>query len=173
MDILTTFFMNKSVIILLFIGIIIFSGWFLIRDIIAGIILRTEENIKVGDLIRFDEFTGRVQKAGIRCLHLKKDEDTQVIIPYSNITPKIISKILPSKTTDPYTFTLDVKKKIDLSAHKEKIRQAVLCTIWISLERSPYINLIKEQNSVLTFQVTVYPLLPEYGMKIENILKTS
>jgi len=152
-------------------GILIFGGWFIIRDIIAGIVLRAEENIVIGDCIQFNAFSGRIQKLGLRCLELKKDEEAQVIIPYSTIAKTIVTRLTPSEMTDPYAFTLNVAKGSEPPVVKDKIRQSILRSIWISLKKEPQIQLLKEHEDAFTFQVTVYPIIPEYGLKIENALK--
>lgn len=151
-------------------GVMLISAWFVVRDITAGVIVRSEKNIKAGDHIRFNTFTGRIKRVGLRCLVIKKDENTEVIIPYSAVASGVIEKVSLSQTADPYTFTLDVQKDNDISVQMERIRQAALCCAWISLEREPQVERTKDANGKPVFNVTVYPILPNYGMKIENAL---
>lgn len=145
--------------------------WFLITDFMAGTFLKVAENIKTGDHIQFDGFSGQIQKTGLRSLHLKKDDAALVIIPYSSIAKKIVTKPQAPQTITPYICEIETSRKHEPATYREKIREAALRNIWSSLKAEPQVKLLKETENGFIFQVTVYPISQEWGVKIDSFLK--
>ncbi|MBU0995241.1 MAG: mechanosensitive ion channel family protein [Proteobacteria bacterium] len=151
--------------------ILVAGGWSSMRDVLAGIFLRIENQISVGDYILLNNLSGRVQLLGLRCLSLKKDDGPYVFVPYSTVAKEIVTRLPPSEQTDPYTFSLVVPKIAKPGAMREIIRKAALNLIWVSLKTDPRIQFLEEKEDGFLFEVTVYPVISEYGARIEDFLK--
>ncbi len=75
--------------LLVVIGLVGLNFW---RDFFPGLLLRVSNKFKKNDLVRFDEYSGKLQKLGITSVHIKTDEEELIYIPYRKITDNIFVK---------------------------------------------------------------------------------
>lgn len=148
------------------------AGWFIMADVLAGMILKLGENVQPGDHIRLaGDVTGQIVKTGLRSLHLKKDDAEIVMIPYSSVGRNTLTKSRALKTLAPYLFKISVARNQDPPLYRDRIREATLRSVWSAVNSDPHVQLLEETEDHLTFQVTAYPVSPEYGIRIESMLK--
>ena len=69
---------------------------FLAKDLIAGIILKTENSFIAGDILQFNEFSGIVTKSSFRYLEIETTEGIMIRVPYSTIADNPIIKLNPA-----------------------------------------------------------------------------
>ncbi len=65
-----------------------FGAQTLMNNFISGLILLTERQIKIGDIIEVDGNTGRITHLGSRCSRLRKFNGVEVLIPNSSFLEK-------------------------------------------------------------------------------------
>lgn len=75
--------------LLVVIGLVGLNFW---RDFFPGLLLRVSNKFKKNDLVRFDEYSGKLQRLGITSVHIKTDEEELIYIPYRKITDNIFVK---------------------------------------------------------------------------------
>lgn len=155
------------------IGIVLIPAlWFIMTDILAGLVLKLGENLQPGDNIQMDDgMAGQIVKTGLRSLHLRKDDAAVVMIPYSAISRKTIAKSRGSQTMVPHVFKITVPGNQDTVFYRDRIHEATLRNVWSAVDHNPQVQFLEETENLLTFQVTAYPVSPEHGIKIESALK--
>jgi small-conductance mechanosensitive channel len=61
------------------------GGQHVINNFLSGLVTMIEAPIKVGDLIEIDGMSGRVKSIDSRCVNLKTQANTNILIPHSNL----------------------------------------------------------------------------------------
>ena len=77
-------------VILLF--VLILAGRNFWRDLFAGIAFKIENKFSVKDPVRFEEFTGNLDKIGIRNIQIKTDTEEIVVIPFRKLSSSVFIK---------------------------------------------------------------------------------
>ncbi len=91
--------------------------------------------------------------------------------PYSSIGRKPPAKSRTIETIAPYLFKISVARNQDPAIYRDRIREAALRSVWSAVNSDPRVQFLEETEDRLTFQVTAYPVLSEYGLRIESALK--
>ena len=77
---------------------VVFLAWFVVKDFIAGIVFKVQNDLQANNNIQFGKITGIIKSQHLT--HMKVETTTgQVIkIPYSRLNQDIISEISDSIT---------------------------------------------------------------------------
>jgi small-conductance mechanosensitive channel len=85
-----------------------FGAQNLMNNFISGLILLTERQIKVGDIIEVGPSTGRITHLGTRCSRLRKFDGVEVLIPNSAFLEKEVTNWTLNDPLHRYDFTVGV-----------------------------------------------------------------
>ena len=151
--------------------ILIWVSWFVLKDIIAGIIFRTSENFSVNESIVLKGYSGKIVKFKSRSLELETDSGEHINIPYNIVLSEVVSKSNPAEMIKGHTFKINLSKKSALLQSIENIKTDILNLPWISVKKVPSIKTVDETNEEFVLEITVYSLEKEYFVKIENFIK--
>ena len=113
--------MSRAFAALLF-CILIAISWSLIRDIVSGILIRTEGTFAKNSHVRIHGVEGLVKKLGYRAMEIETDRGETIRIPYSIVDKEITIRSFPIESIKSHTFELLVDKSKDFLDYKEQIR---------------------------------------------------
>ncbi|OGD86695.1 hypothetical protein A2Z23_03070 [Candidatus Curtissbacteria bacterium RBG_16_39_7] len=88
-----------------------FGAQTLVRDIITGLFLLSEDQIRVGDLVKIGAFEGAVERIGIRSIVLREMSGSLIIIPNSQAS-SVVNMSRDFSQVD-LTVGISTKHKID------------------------------------------------------------
>lgn len=148
--------------------LLVLAGWFAIKDIISGVILKSEEVYEYGDWIKTRSVEGRIVTIGHRTLEIETEEGDRVKVPYSRLTQDFLAKSDHSDPAKAHTFQLALTRTIPVAEAVDSIRRAVLNAVWSSVKRDPQIEMRGEQNGSYLYEITVYALDSRYFSAIEG-----
>lgn len=151
----------------IFIGL----SWSLIRDIISGIMIRTEGTFTNNSHIRIHGVEGLVRKLGYRAMEIETERGETVRIPYSIVDKEITVRSYPIDSIKSHTFELLVDKSKDFLDYKEQIRKALLNNHYASLRKNPIIKIKADTNGKYQLSVTAYIMDDRYFEKVEQSIK--
>ncbi|MGM0573484.1 MAG: mechanosensitive ion channel domain-containing protein [Bacteroidota bacterium] len=103
--------------IILVMAVLLIAGlaWYVFRDFLAGVLIKTEKVIEPGQVIKTPFVEGRIKTLGIRSMKLINNEGEVVKIPYSRLNNDLF--VLPPEDTDslPHhvTFLLPLTMEAD------------------------------------------------------------
>jgi len=145
------------------VGVFFFGLWLggdTLRDVIAGVLLRTSGSVCVGDLVRLDGLEGRVSALGQRVLTLELSGGDESLIPYSKLARTAIVRTPHVFGAHRHSFHLPA------GTDAERVRQTVLLCHWSSVSRQP---VIEPRDDGL--DVTVFALEPDHGVTVESYVR--
>lgn len=158
---------------IIFIIIILYLAWFGLKDIIAGVVFKTSNQLQTNDQITIAErdIAGKVISVKKTFLELEDETGRLVIIPYSKITGAIIFKNSPSHSLLSHSFKLKltpVNKETDVSELAEKIKSFILVLPWTSQKKQPKISVDEESDDFIVFSLTIYTPHETYFTQTEK-----
>ncbi|MEM1136891.1 MAG: mechanosensitive ion channel family protein [Bacteroidota bacterium] len=160
----------------LLVGIValIWISWFALKDMIAGIILKTEGAIAVNDRIQINNMTGQITKLGYRILELETDLGEVVNIPFSIVSAEMQIKSNPGERIKSHRFeiVLSDENPQQITERLSTIKRIIFNAPWSSLKKSPQVKFLGEKEGEEMIEVIVYALKVEYFTLIKNYLKT-
>ena len=165
---------NQYFAIALFIIVLIISIWasrLFLKDYIAGIIIKSNSDINIGEFITVSEYYGQIKKFNFRTIEIELENNKVIFFPYSKILNLEIIKEQKAESLIGYTFILNLSKSDEPNKIILKLRESILFSPWASLKKDPVIKLLNETNSSYIFELTVYAINREMNINIENYLK--
>ena len=156
-----------SVIILL----LVIPSWFLIRDLIFGMLLVIQRKIELNTQIEIGHMMGKIVKIDYFTFDVKSKTGNIETIPYSKIRSKIISKSGENINLEKQLirFTIPVRKNMDESVGQLKV--TLLNSPWVAASQQPIVKSVTCENDVYVVDVFVYLLKKDYVEKIRNYVK--
>ena len=158
-------------VMLILVVVLVFVSWFVLRDYLAGVVIKSDGSIKVNDWIRVKNVEGRVTKMGLRSMIVTADSGETVNLPYSAISGEISSKPNPSEDLMSNTFHIKIGRESDAEATIKHIRKGILNAPWSSISRFPEIKLLEDTRDFFQFEITVYSIKVVYFQKIKDHLE--
>ena len=152
--------------------LLLFFSWFAFRDIIAGIIWKSNKKLKLYDSIQIDDMQGKIQDFHHRNLEILTENEETIFIPYTKILNTSIIKSNPTEMILSYSFTLITDKEKSSIELMQDIRIEILNLPWSSVKTEPKIKPVKENANTYEFDINIFSMDKDYFYKIENHIKS-
>lgn len=146
-------------------------SWFMFKDLIAGIIFKSNRNFTVNETISFNDLTGKIIRFESRTLVLETFSGKNIHVPYSGLLGSVVSKSNPAEKIMSKKILLDVPKDHSFSKLFVLIREDIMNLPWASVKKYPQINLIEERSDSYHLEVIIFSIEEEYLYKMEQYLK--
>ncbi len=157
-----------------FLIVIFYLAWFILKDVVAGVIFKTSNHLRVNDHVVVAGVSGKVISVGLASLEIEDNSGRIVSIPFSKIVGNIILRNYPSQSllSHNFIFTL-TKEQLEDGVFQviEKIRTTILTLPWSSQKKEPRIILENETTESVMLNVTIYSLDETYFIKTEKFLE--
>jgi small-conductance mechanosensitive channel len=156
---------------LILLAIFIWIAWFGLRNLIAGFIFKSNNGLKIGQLIQIDDERGTIVKLGYRNIILDTTKGNLVNIPYSQITNKSLIKINSTEQRHSITFKLKTPKTKNIKKITTDISAHILMHPRCSITEKPNIELLEEQENEMIFSIKIFAVENKYLSTIEEDIK--
>lgn len=130
-------------------------GWFFIKDFIAGIIFRLQNNYLKGESIQFGSLIGQLESMQLTHLLIQTKEGKLMKVPYSRLSNEIISEntqIIASKES---IIQLKTNKKESTQKTENAIRKVLLASPWPTRNTHSLVVLKEEGDQHYYFEIRV------------------
>ncbi len=152
-------FSSKSyyyiIILSLIISFIALISWFVIRDFIAGIVFRTQNNFNRGASMKFGEIAGKLISMRTSHIVVETEEGRIIKIPYSRIIGEIVSEHPEEGVREDSVIGLKVKKSKKWNETEASLKNTILNSPWRLLSSEPKIKLLSEQDKYYEIEIHV------------------
>lgn len=160
---------SVGVLVIIFLVVVVLF-WLLIRDYLAGIILRMDGSLKPNDWIRIKEIEGKITNLGSRIMEVTTASGETINIPYSVISGEISAKPNPAEKLINHSFSLKISKNADVENVINQLKQGILMAPWSSIIKTPEIKLVGEKPDYYQFEINLYSTKMVYFQKIKDAL---
>lgn len=159
-------------VVVLVVVLVILLSWFLVRDFIAGVLLKSQHIYKSGQIIKTAAYSGRITRMGNLHLSLQTENGESARIPYSVLSNSVIIK-QKQDYADTNSFSLTVPQSLSKEEWVKKLESAILSSPWVSTKANPVIKITEETMDSFVFTISVVTLNPEHALHLETLLKKS
>jgi small-conductance mechanosensitive channel len=150
-------------------GIVIAAGWFAVRDVIAGSVLRAEDLYEPGQWIRAGDLEGRIERVGARSIEIEGEDGIRVRIPYALLATQPVARSARAESAQAHTFTIRIDDDTAPLEAASRIRRAALESFYATPTREPHVRQRgggRGEGSL--FEVTVYSTDRRFFSEIER-----
>ncbi|MBU1008830.1 MAG: mechanosensitive ion channel [Bacteroidetes bacterium] len=149
------FYYNYLVIGLIFVLVGLIS-WYLLRDLIAGVIFKTRHNLKPGANIIAGAYAGMLKSQHTTYITIRAENGMLLRVPYSKLNQEVIAEIAQNNAGESHKVQLQLENGMDKNQGELFIRQAILNLPWSSLKEEPSIRWIGLSGEYHVFEVMLY-----------------
>ncbi len=145
-------------------------AWYFFRDFFAGMIMKSECRLDVGQYIKTPDVSGKIVVLGPRFLELESDQGEKLKIPYSRLSKQWIN--LPSDVDKSLSnhFVIKVPDSANPMKVKSMVHQEMMGMPWV-VGVPPKIKLIKDQADQTYLDVHYGLLKEEHSLLVEQKIK--
>ena len=158
-----------SVIIVL----MIIPSWFLIRDLILGILLVIQRKIEINTRIEVGDVSGKIVKVGYFTFDIKSKDGDIDTIPYSKIQSQVIKKSSENINLEKQLVRLTIPATKNIDETVERLKLILLNSPWVAASQQPLIKNILHENNEHIIEVFIYFLKKDYVEKIRDYVSVS
>ncbi len=128
------------------ISIIIGIGWFVVRDFIAGIVLKSEMPFQINQHISLPKTAGKLKKLGYRSLEIETDDGKLMKIPYSSLTGEIITCQPAPDRLKRYETTVTIESSAGKEDACDMIAKKIMLLPWTIPVKKPTVEPLDNEN---------------------------
>ncbi len=145
-------------------------AWFVFRDILAGVLLKTEKSLQPGQLLKTPVVEGRIKKLGTRSLELINEAGETVKIPYSRLSNELF--ILPPEDEDslPHQLQLPIPRGQAPDSVKKQVHERLLTMPWV-INPPPVVEVKKNDSGGHSLHLTFYTHILTHALIVEEKLR--
>jgi small-conductance mechanosensitive channel len=150
--------------------LVVALGWYVLRDFLNGILLKSENEFRKGQSIKTSFVSGKITGIGYRTMQIENDKGEKVRVPYSRLGETIITR--PPQKGQSHSHLL----KFSLAANKNpvalppEISRELLNMPWIITEDEPSVNLVHDADGQLMLEIKFSVLKEEHALLVEQKL---
>lgn len=151
--------------------LIIFGlAWFVFRDFLAGVLIKIEKSIDIGQYIKTPFAEGRIIKMGTLSLELTNEAGETVKIPYSRLNRE--SLVLPPDNEDnlPHQFQIQLDGKQSPEKIRERVYAELIAMPWI-INPLPEVKIFKAQQSHWELLVRYHTHIQSQAVAVEKKIR--
>lgn len=149
--------------------LILLLGWFVLRDIIAGIVLRSVQTPQKGMVLRSDAIEGTIASLGILSLKVRNREGELVSVPYSRLAGQNITRPAERGRGQSQVIKLRVPQRYGAQKIQQILRKRMLSLPWVIAGGELKISLIPHQEHYVV-EVSFQTVQEEMLAKTEELL---
>lgn len=151
----------------------------LFRDIISGIVILFERNVKVGDILEVDNLVGNVKEIRLRTSVLRTRDGIYMVIPNSRIiNEKVINWTANNRTTR-FCISIGVAYGSDVKKVEKLLLESISENEKVSKRPNPLVFFKDFGDSALIFELwfwtsetwIIEPIKSEIRFKINQLFK--
>jgi small-conductance mechanosensitive channel len=157
-------------VLVIIILIVILLFWLVIRDYLAGIVLKIDGTVKKNDWIKVKDIEGKITELGSRTMTIMTTSGETVNVPYSTISGEISARPNPGEELINHSFELKLSKISDAESTITDLNRGILNAPWSSVNKNPEIKLISDDSGYYTFEINIFSLRMVYFQKIKDYL---
>ena len=151
--------------------ILLWLGWFLLREVVAGFILRNNPALKVGNQIEIEKKIYHIQRFNAQNVELKDDDGNMRFIPNSYFLHHKWTLIVDEELVFSKSILMQIKAIESKDKLLEDIKRFLINQPQYALKYSPQVQKISQGKDSMELKVVFYSLQSSHLHEMENLLR--
>lgn len=163
-------FEHNHIAIIYLVAFLLLVGWYVIRDFVCGVVLRSENGFEIGSIIISDTVKGEISRTGNRSLTIINGQGESLKIPYSLLIGSSI--IRPSSNRNRKEFKFEYKTESTIGADRLRsiIYQKLIESPWVIYPESASVELKRDGENKYIVYVKFNSVNSQTALKVEEEL---
>ncbi len=150
--------------------ILLFS-WYVLRDIIAGAVLRSDNSLEPGLQIKTDILSGTISNLGFLSMEITTPEGERITVPYSRFNGQSITKKAARGQGRSQSFKISIPQHHGALNIEKQIKRKILELPWVVAEGEIKIHMKTLEDNYET-EISFYSIKEEMLNQTEEIINT-
>ena len=154
------------------ITICLLVGWFLLRDMVAGAVLKAQGVVAVGGHLRVNNYSGTINELGLLRVKMETDNGQHVSIPFSQLDTSLTSTVATDaeQPDSSFQYTIRFDNDAPLDDLADILRNELLSLPWVSPRKPPAVKWLRQLGDQPEFEITCYLLNQRHALLTEEAL---
>ncbi|NJN27324.1 MAG: hypothetical protein HC819_15790 [Cyclobacteriaceae bacterium] len=153
--------------------IFVLASWYLLRDYLAGIQIKSRFRLSAGQYFKSAQGSGQLRKVGVLLLEIKTDSGCYLKVPYAQIDQKSIIVAFEEKLGGEVSFKMILPNKYDERETRQKITRLILNSPWSAYKTLPDISVSAPDGNHKTYTVSCVSTVQNGGIRIKELIRQS
>jgi small-conductance mechanosensitive channel len=106
--------------------------WFVLRDLVAGVVFATKHPALQGRRIEAENVSGQVLKVGLTGLRVRTDGGQILSVPYTRIAGRVLAEQFREQSADQFRCAVPVTRGDDTEVLRERLTREILLSPWVN-----------------------------------------
>lgn len=146
-------------------------GWYVLRDFLNGILLKSENDFRKGQFIKTSFVSGRILSLGYRALQLETDKGEKVRIPYSRLAEGVITRPPQKGQSHTHMLSLAIQPDQERPLLTAEVLRELVNMPWVIAEDDPAANLNQDAEGKPLLEIKFSVIKEEHAMLVERQLQ--
>jgi hypothetical protein len=151
--------------------VVAFLAWFVVKDFIAGIVFKVQNDLHTNSNIQLGAISGVIKSQYLTHIKVETAAGQIVKIPYSRLNHEVISEISDAASNEDFKFQVQIKKIRSKKETESLLNFHILNSPWSNFNKKPVLKLFSEDESHYTFDITASTLNHKHMWLLEKSLK--
>lgn len=148
---------------------IVLVSWYVLRDIIAGVVLRSDNSLEPGLQIKTDTLAGTISNLGFLSIEISTPEGERITVPYSKFTGQSITKKAAKGQGRSQSFKINIPQHYGALNIEKRLKRKILELPWVIAEGEIKINMKTLEENYIT-EISFYSIKDEMLNQTEEIM---
>ena len=177
-NVISHFFSEKSyftavIISFIILALLVFS-FFVLKDFVAGLVLKSEYGIVKGIYVSTKDFSGKILHTSHLNAEILTDNQEIIKVPYSKMNGEIIKIPVEGDLIKKFEFELSFPNEKSIDETKKILFNQLITNAWVISSKQPEIVFLRANENTLFFKVFLFCLSEEHARTaIQNIAQNN
>lgn len=149
---------------------ILLVSWYVLRDILAGAVLRSDHSLETGLQIKTDILSGTISYLGFLSMEITTPEGERITVPYSRFNGQSITKKAAKGQGRNQSFKIVIPQHHGALNIEKRLKQKILELPWVIAEGEIKINMKTQEENYVT-EISFYSIKEEMLNQTEEIIR--
>lgn len=112
-------------------SLVLVFGWYLLRDLVAGMVIKTESSLEKDQFLKTELASGRIKRLGYRSVVLETDHGDKIRIPYTRLNKLLLTRPAEEEASQSHVIEMLVDRKHQAEMIKKDITSQLLNMPWV------------------------------------------
>ena len=150
--------------------VVLLFGWFVLRDLVAGIVFVARHPSLRGVYIETAGQAGKVLRTGILGLQLRGDGGETVSLPYSALAGGVLVEHPPQRTAEEFRLRVAIPGEANGDETIELLRKRLLLSPWVNAAKPPTVQ-VSGSGQERVADIVYSSLNEEQALHVEESLR--
>lgn len=152
-------------------ALVVVFGWYVLRDLVAGMVIKTESSLDKDQFLKTELASGRIKRLGYRSILLETDNGDKIRIPYSRLNKLLLHHPAEEETSHSHVIEMRVDRKYQAEMIKKDITSQLLNMPWVVTGFPPEVIVTAQDKEYFLVEIRFNVIKKDHVILVEENIK--